>query len=196
MPKRKRDVDEIISNPSFVVLPHDVVGEILEKLPVKSLVRFKAASKLWRREIESRRFEERHLRHQQKSRDPSIVVCHPRIEDDTKLASLMTLSLGEASVPFENHTHYPVHSTTRTTRLRHTRSCDGLTCIYSETFMYVLNPATRWYRRLPEARFQACDTENLFAEPFIGFGKDNITGTYKLVWLYNSHCLDLDVRPN
>lgn len=134
---------------------------------------------------------------EQKSRDPSILVCYPRLEDDTK-ASLMTLSLGAASVSFENHTQYPVQSTTIVTRLRNTQSCDGLTCIYSETFMYVLDPATRWYRRLPEARFQAlyCDTTIRVSEPLLGFGKDNIKGIYKLVWLYNSDCVDLDGQTN
>ncbi|XP_010481134.1 PREDICTED: F-box protein At1g11270-like [Camelina sativa] len=193
MPKRNRDVDDIISNPSIVELPQDVVGEILEKLPVKSLLRFKAVSKLWRREIESRRFQKRHLRHEQKSRDPSILVCHPRLDQGTKLASLRTLSLGAASVSFETHTQYPVDTTIRSYMLRNTRSCDGLTCIYSETFMYVVNPTTRWYRRLPEARCQAFfrDTKNQFLVGYPGFGKDNITGIYKLVWLYNSHCVDL-----
>ncbi|KAG7553753.1 F-box associated interaction domain [Arabidopsis suecica] len=46
MSKRKRVLDDIISNTSLVELPQDVVGEILEKLPMKSLLRFKAASKL------------------------------------------------------------------------------------------------------------------------------------------------------
>ncbi|EFH47187.1 predicted protein [Arabidopsis lyrata subsp. lyrata] len=64
--------------------------------------------------------------------------------------------------------------------------------------MYVLDPATRWYRRLPEARFQAlyCDTTNRVSEPLLGFGKDNIKGIYKLVWLYNSDCVDLDGQTN
>lgn len=100
MPKRKRGVYETISSsPNMLVnIPHDVVvDQILEKLPVKSLLRFRAVSKQWRTEIESPRFQERHLRHQQKSRDPSILICHPRLEKRGK-ASLRLLSVGATLV--------------------------------------------------------------------------------------------------
>lgn len=198
MPKRKRDVYETISSPNMLVsIPHDVVvEEILEKLPVKSLLRFRAVSKLWRTEIESRRFQERHLVHQQKSRDPSILICRPRLDDLGK-ASLRSLSLGATLVSEEDHIRYPVPSK-KDFNVRVTRSCDGLACLYSNTFMYVINPATRWHRKLPKARFQTLVeiTTNRFPRPFVGFGKDNITGMYKIVWLYNSHCLNLDGQTN
>uniref|UniRef100_A0A0D3E649 F-box domain-containing protein n=1 Tax=Brassica oleracea var. oleracea TaxID=109376 RepID=A0A0D3E649_BRAOL len=147
MPKRKRGVYETISSsPNMLVnIPHHVVvDQILEKLPVKSLLRFRAVSKQWRTEIESPRFQERHLRHQQKSRDPSILICHPRLEKRGK-ASLRSLSVGATLVSEENHIRYPVASK-REINVRTTRSCDGLACLYSSTFMYVINPATRWHR--------------------------------------------------
>ncbi|XP_024011865.1 F-box protein At5g10340 [Eutrema salsugineum] len=195
-----------------VNIPDDVVvEEILEKLPVKSVLRFRAVSKLWRREIESRRFQERHLKHQEKSREPSILVVKPRIYDSGK-AGLTTLSLGATSVSLDNHIHYPaVLSPMQVGRfefVRITRSCDGLVCLYSENYfmlsentcMYVINPATRWYRQLPEARFQALapdrDPMIRFSYPLLGFGKDDITGIHKLVWLYNSDCLSLDGQTN
>ncbi|VVB12856.1 unnamed protein product [Arabis nemorensis] len=106
----------------------------IEKLPVELLLRFRAVSKLWRREIESPRFEERQLRHQEKSRDPSILVGHPGLDNGGK-ATLRTLSLGATSVSLENHTHYPVHTKSELSALKITRSCDGLTCLYSNTFM-------------------------------------------------------------
>ncbi|CDY40725.1 BnaAnng05880D [Brassica napus] len=146
MPKRKRGVYETISSiPNMLVnIPHDVVvDQILEKLPVKSLLRFRAVSKQWRTEIESPRFQERHLRHQQKSRDPSILICHPRLEKRGK-ASLRSLSVGATLVSEENHIRYPVASK-REINVRTTRSCDGLACLYSSTFIYVINPATRWH---------------------------------------------------
>ncbi|CAN6838796.1 unnamed protein product [Brassica oleracea] len=184
----------------LVNIPHDVVvDQILEKLPVKSLLRFRAVSKQWRTEIESPRFHERHLRHQQKSRDPSILICHPRLEKRGK-ASLRSLSVGATLASEENHIRYPVASK-REIDVRTTRSCDGLACLYSSTFMYVINPATRWHRKLPEARFQTLaqvtyNRFNRFRHPFLGFGKDNITGMYKIVWLYNSHCVYLDGQIN
>ncbi|CAL9228792.1 unnamed protein product [Arabidopsis halleri] len=65
--------------------------------------------------------------------------------------------------------------------------------------MCVINPATRWYRKLPEARFQALvrhDFTKYYPLPLLGFGKDNVTRIYKLVWLYKSHCLDLGGQTN
>ncbi|CAH2077431.1 unnamed protein product [Thlaspi arvense] len=41
-------------------LPRDLVEEILVRLAVKPLFRFKSVSKLWRSTIESRLFGERH----------------------------------------------------------------------------------------------------------------------------------------
>ncbi|KAG7572803.1 NAF/FISL domain [Arabidopsis suecica] len=46
---------------SLVLLPHDVVELILERLAVKSLLRFKSVSKKWESTIESQRFKERQL---------------------------------------------------------------------------------------------------------------------------------------
>ncbi|KAL1206758.1 F-box protein [Cardamine amara subsp. amara] len=120
--------------------------------------------------------------------------------NDTKV-TLRTLSLGATSVSLENHADYPVHSKCSILGARLTPSCNGLTCLYSETFVYVINPATRWYRELPEARVQALlrdtVTQNDFRPfPLPGFGKDNITGIYKLVWLYNSDCFDLEGQTN
>ncbi|KAL0823221.1 hypothetical protein Bca101_046898 [Brassica carinata] len=170
MPKRKRGVYETISSsPNMLVnIPHHVVvDQILEKLPVKSLLRFRAVSKQWRTEIESPRFQERHLRHQQKSRDPSILICHPRLEKRGKASSLRSLSVGATLVSEENHIRYPVASK-REINVRTTRSCDGLACLYSSTFIYVINPATRWHCKLPEARFQTLAqlTYNRFRRPF------------------------------
>ncbi|ESQ36649.1 hypothetical protein EUTSA_v10007816mg [Eutrema salsugineum] len=203
--KRKRTLVQ-------VNIPEDVVvEEILEKLPVKSVLRFRAVSKVWRREIESRRFQERHLKHEQKSREPSIVLVKRRLYDSGE-AGLTTLSLGQTSVSLDNHIHYPAvlnpEQLGRFEFVRITRSCDGLVCLYSENYfmlsentcMYVINPATRWYRQLPEARFQALapdrDPMIRFSYPLLGFGKDDITGIHKLVWLYNSDCLDLDGQTN
>ncbi|CAH8253321.1 unnamed protein product [Arabidopsis lyrata] len=69
------------------LLPHDVFEQILERLPVKSLLRFKCVSKQWRSTIESRRFKETQLIRRQ-SQDPDVLlvsvadnsVANPNIE--------------------------------------------------------------------------------------------------------------------
>ncbi|XP_010501829.1 PREDICTED: F-box protein At5g10340-like [Camelina sativa] len=64
-------------------------------------------------------------------------------------------------------------------------SIDGLVCFYSSTReITVINPTTRWSHKLPLANIQL-DNNDFFEFPLPGFGKDYITGTYKIVWLHN-----------
>ncbi|KAG2319884.1 hypothetical protein Bca52824_013097 [Brassica carinata] len=59
---------------SMEQLLHDVIERIMEMLPVKSLLRFKAVSKQWQSTIESRFFQENQLRQREKSRDPDVLM--------------------------------------------------------------------------------------------------------------------------
>ncbi|CAN7096743.1 unnamed protein product [Brassica rapa subsp. narinosa] len=63
-----------------------------------------------------------------------------------------------------------------------------------ESDIVVVNPATRWHQSFPLSNVQHFSIEKYnkceFAYPLIprlGFGKDKVTGTYKPVYLYNSH---------
>ncbi|CAA7031157.1 unnamed protein product, partial [Microthlaspi erraticum] len=89
-------------------LPHDVVEVIMERLPAKSLMRFKAVSKQWRTTIESPSFPERQLKHgqQQSGDDTNILMVSEDAE--TGIQSLRTLVLVEAG--------FVVNPTTRWSR--------------------------------------------------------------------------------
>uniref|UniRef100_M4DJM3 F-box domain-containing protein n=1 Tax=Brassica campestris TaxID=3711 RepID=M4DJM3_BRACM len=56
------------------LLYHDVVECIMEMLPVKSLLRFKAVSKQWQSTIESRYFQKSQLNHREQSRDRDVLM--------------------------------------------------------------------------------------------------------------------------
>ncbi|CAA7036165.1 unnamed protein product [Microthlaspi erraticum] len=173
-------------------LPHDVVELILERLPVKSLLRFKAVSKEWRSTIESSFFQERQLVQRKQSGDPDVLMV-PKTPfhavGPDLMEPLITLVLGSsASVkipsPLEK-THYLVCKNT----------CDGLVCVYQTCEpCLVFNPTTRWHRTLPLYELQkyviGLGKEWYFklSPSFfnLGFGKDKLTGTYKPVCLYNS----------
>ncbi|XP_020880690.1 F-box/LRR-repeat/kelch-repeat protein At1g09650-like [Arabidopsis lyrata subsp. lyrata] len=67
------------------------------------------------------------------------------------------------------------------------KSVDGLFCLYScvdiKKPIIVINPDT-WYKKLPFARIQQKHfLDNNKVESRLGFVKDKVTGTYKLVWL-------------
>ncbi|KAL9830050.1 hypothetical protein AtNW77_Chr3g0185321 [Arabidopsis thaliana] len=74
-------------------------------------------------------------------------------------------------------------------RILFSKSVDGLFCLYSGVDMkqpiMVINPDTRWSKKLPLARIQRKNylDSNKVEFSRLGFGKDSVTGTYKLVWL-------------
>ncbi|XP_010476016.1 PREDICTED: putative F-box/kelch-repeat protein At1g13200 [Camelina sativa] len=205
--RRKRN-EKPVTAPSS--LPIDVVEEIFLRFPVKALFRLKSLSKQWRSTIGSRSFAERHLEIAERSR-----VDHPRVmvitdEDPLKLKviprpdkdigfrlfcleSASLLSTAILNIP-QGFTHISV-----------SRCCDGLFTIHSpeNQSMYVVNPAIRWLRQLPPARFQTLmhkanldirewlELDSVFHLAFVK------ATDYKLVWLYNSDKYNVDdLSPN
>ncbi|KAG7596838.1 F-box associated domain type 1 [Arabidopsis suecica] len=173
-------------------LPDDVVEEIFLKLPVKALMRFKSLSKQWRSTLESCYFSQRHLKIAERSHvdHPKVMIItqkwNPDIEISFRTISLESVSfLSSALFNFPCGFHHPIYAS---------ESCDGLFCIHSPKTqdIYVVNPATRWFRQLPPARFQifmhklnpTLDTlREMIPVNHLAFVKAT---DYKLVWLYNS----------
>ncbi|KAG7594815.1 Galactose oxidase/kelch beta-propeller [Arabidopsis thaliana x Arabidopsis arenosa] len=171
------------------LLPHDVVVLILERLPVKSLLRFKSVSKKWKSTIESRCFQEQQFLRRRQSRGPDVLCVS--IGDDNNNnngydeAPMNTVSLGSSIVsrvrlPTSNYILCP-------------GSCDGLLCVYCVfTPSVVVNPATRLHQSFPLCNLQQFRIDMYdkgeydYPSPKLGFGKDKFTSTYKPVWLYNS----------
>ncbi|ESQ52071.1 hypothetical protein EUTSA_v10017844mg [Eutrema salsugineum] len=194
-------------------LPYGLVESILVKLPVKSLLRFKSVSIQWKCTIESRYFKEKHLICRQ-SQDPDILMIDPlefdkdfdlKDENVTRmfvmgssdLIKLPNICPLREPIRLENHGDNLLHYTYLICG-----SCDGMICYYNEyNCIYVVNPITRWSRSVPQARFQAAVLDMMNRDSWrgeghislwnLGFGKDKFTGTYTLVWLYNSFELGL-----
>ncbi|KAG7568321.1 Kelch-type beta propeller [Arabidopsis thaliana x Arabidopsis arenosa] len=163
---------------SLVVLPHDVVELILERLAVKSLLRFKSVSKKWESTIESQRFKERQLI---RSRGPDVIFfTWNDIKDEARIVSLGSSIIRLVKFPVSN------------TRICH-GSCDGLICLFSNhSASFVVNPATGWHQSFPLSNVQKL-LSNMYKgrekhAPCLqlGFGKDKFKGTYKPVLLCNS----------
>ncbi|CAA7037584.1 unnamed protein product [Microthlaspi erraticum] len=174
-------------------LPHHVVELIMEKLPAKSLLRFKAVSKQWRSTIESPSFPEKKLKHRQQSGDPDVLMACVRPNDlkDRDMQSLRIRVLGSSSlvkIPCKgNNMLY----------LACISSFDGLVCLHDTLKpAFVVNPTTRCHRTLPLSKLQQLridlDYNLSYGMYKIGFGKDKFTGTCKPVWLYNSSELGLE----
>ncbi|CAN8254475.1 unnamed protein product [Cochlearia groenlandica] len=190
-------------------MPLDVVEKILERLPVKSLLRFKAASKEWRSTIESPELKERHdSLVVETSSDPDVLMVSLR-HGDVIIPGVKSLVLGggggdssslsKMPAPWDS---YPFAATTPKScrglpegfSVCH-NSFDGLVCLFSFFRTgYLVNPSTGWYCPIHLSSLQTVISElgkTYFSriDPTVynlAFGKDDITGKYKLVWLYNS----------
>ncbi|AEE77025.1 F-box-like domain superfamily [Arabidopsis suecica] len=139
----------------------DVLEEIIVRLPVKTLTRFQTVSKHWRHTIKSRNGSK-----------PSIRYKTMRLE-----WSLSRLVGEEEYLTSKKH---------KERRILFSKSVDGLFCLYSGVDMkqpiMVINPDTRWSKKLPLARIQRKNylDSNKVEFSRLGFGKDSVTGTYKL----------------
>ncbi|CAN6830638.1 unnamed protein product [Brassica oleracea] len=174
------------------LLPHDVVELILERLPVKSLLRLRSVSKTWKFTIQTRRFQERQLSHRRRSRDPDILLV--------QYARDGCMNTDARRFVFGSSIAYTVCFPTSCRSVCH-YICDGLVCFYTDhdpsVCVVVVNPATRWHQSLPLARYQQLSIDRVAKKLFsacdkFGFGKDKLRGTYKPVILYNSYELGLD----
>ncbi|XP_010458512.1 PREDICTED: F-box protein At1g11270-like [Camelina sativa] len=171
-----------------LVVPHDVVELILERLPVESLVRFKSVSKSWKSTIESHLFQERQFIRRMQSRGPDVLSVFLSFSGTSDVDVPNTVDerivLGSSvACTFR----FPVTGS----MICH-GSCDGLLCTYCVyTPSVVVNPATGWHQTFPLSNLQKFLADRydkhdyVYATPRLGFGKDKLKGTYKPVWLYN-----------
>lgn len=125
------------------IFPDEVVIQILARLPVKSLFRFKTVCKLWYRLSLDKYFIQ--LYNEVSRKNPMILVeISDSSESKTSLICVDNLrGVSEFSLNFLND------------RVKVRASCNGLLCCSSipdKGVFYVCNPVTREYRLLPKSR--------------------------------------------
>ncbi|XP_010490137.1 PREDICTED: F-box protein At1g11270-like [Camelina sativa] len=193
---KKRIGSKLVSNRHRSIvdsLPHDVVALILEKLPVKPLLRLRSVSKLWKSTIESRPFMERQLINRRQSQGPDVLMVRLNYyRDDGRNPDSRKIVLGSSTQVCT--ATFPVSGS-----MFCYDSCDGLVCVYC---IYkpsvVVNPLTRWHRTFHLSYCQQLHIQKYerkefeLPSPKLGFGKDTVKGTFKPVWLYNSSEFGLD----
>lgn len=177
---------------SLELLPYDVVELILERLTVKSLLRFKSVSNVWKSIVESRPFQERHLICRRQSRGPDVLFVSLKYYGDDGL------SIHAPTIVFRSSISWAIRFPISGSMFCY-GNCDGLVCLYClYTPSIVVNPATKWYRSFPLSTYQQLVIKRYKRKYFrfptfeLGLGRDKFTGTYKPVWLYNSSEYGLD----
>jgi F-box interacting protein len=184
----------------YVSLPQDLVEDILSRLPVKSLIRFKCVSKACHALITSSQFTKSHFQ-RASSQNPKVLVLIHHRESPFDVVKSEALVLSQNHV---GHGHdggfefkevdvgFSLSSTSNIGRVLYTRlaSCNGLVCVelfdeYKDRYGYLVwNPSTRSNRNIPRstsARFG----RNLYGNCYsFGFGYDYSTDDYKILRSY------------
>ncbi|KAF8030251.1 hypothetical protein BT93_E2639 [Corymbia citriodora subsp. variegata] len=156
-------------------LPVDLVTEILDRLPVKSLLRFRAVSRLWRFMIDSPEFAKSHLsRSFESTANLSLFLRHS--------SSLYFLDLGSVpGVPVVSEMNYPLMC--YSDQIRVLGSCNGLLCISNAADdVVVWNPSTRKHKFLPYSAVEV-RRSSVFSVCVYGFGYDDNKDDYVLLRL-------------
>ncbi|KAF5938245.1 hypothetical protein HYC85_025751 [Camellia sinensis] len=164
-------------------LPEDVVNEILSRLPVKSLLRFKCVCRYWYTLIKNPDFISKHFN--QENNNGRLLVHH-YISDIERYAIALFPDETLAGIPplHENLDHLQIPDCMGDV----VGPIDGIFLVctwYSDgDRMALWNPAMREFRRLHVL-------EPIFPPNFhdivnvVGFGLDPLTRDYKIIWIRN-----------
>ncbi|XP_073131647.1 F-box/kelch-repeat protein At3g23880-like [Henckelia pumila] len=133
-------------------LPEEILVEILAKLPVKSLLRFRCVSRSWLELISSQHFIKAHLNSSRQDLNLSNYKIMLSIREfptyDLKYCPLNFL-LHEPWSTDASSIDYPKSSSVCVVG-----SCNGLIClVINEKDLFLWNPSTRQSRKLPPANF-------------------------------------------
>ncbi|KAL6988941.1 hypothetical protein U1Q18_014691 [Sarracenia purpurea var. burkii] len=156
-------------------LPKDLLVEILSRLPVKPLTRFRSVCKSWRALVDDPAFISNHLNNHQTT--ARLLVSHRDVLTNNRLVSSFTTDNLDTLL----HHHVPSFLNEKFGHIRLIGPCNGLICLYGFPDNVALwNPATRDSKTLPVSRIpRPVDARVLGGD--LGFGFDYRTNDYKAV---------------
>ncbi|XP_073131532.1 F-box/kelch-repeat protein At3g23880-like [Henckelia pumila] len=167
-------------NGGIPCLPEEIIVEILARLPVKSLLKFRCVSKSWLTLICSRQFIKSHLNNSRVGRNLSnyrimFTICSPTFDlKHCPLSSLMQEPSTDAC-----SIDYPKKHTQRAVWF--VDSCNGLICLaLNEKELFFWNPSTRKSKKLPPVNV---NIKRGFYNIY-GFGYNECDDDYKVVGIF------------
>ncbi|CAN4120675.1 unnamed protein product [Withania somnifera] len=162
--------------------PLEIIIEILSRLPVKSVLKFKCVSKSWLSLISSSHFVKSHLkissRNNNNFTNKNLLLLSMYLPHTLYSCTLYS-ALHEKSISFINKLNFPWNPSNI---IAGVSFCNGLflICIgmYSNN-LYLWNPSTRKTKKLPfsGAEYSRCDVT-------YGFGYDESNDDYNVVEIY------------
>ncbi|KAL3506321.1 hypothetical protein ACH5RR_031703 [Cinchona calisaya] len=162
-------------------LPHDLIGEILSRLPVKSLLRFRCVSKSWLSLISSRQFIQTHLiisSNEDAYTNHSLIFSSGYSSFNLKWSALQS-ALNASPLQTTDFNCPMKYSPKSVTAIM--GSCNGLVCIgIDNRNLYLWNPSIRKFNKLPDSGFK------YISFVLFGFGYDKLNDDYKVIGIGNT----------
>ncbi|XVF69223.1 hypothetical protein PTKIN_Ptkin11bG0063700 [Pterospermum kingtungense] len=164
-----------------IEIPEAVVEDILLKLPVKSLLRFRCVCKMWCSTFHTSYFITKH--HQNNIRNNNLNLLLKSwlnsTVDDVDYFSALSTEKGDNFLVKEN-IHFPLFETDWHAPIV-SGPCNGLFCLYYEGEAALWNPSTREFKFLPQSSVQRHPLVNFTSFGCLGFGFDSKTDDFKVV---------------
>nr|XP_023882205.1 F-box/kelch-repeat protein At3g06240-like [Quercus suber] len=164
-------------------LPHDVVLNILVRLLVKSVLRFRCVSKTWDSSITTPSFISTHLNLNLNNNNNNNSIAYlitPTIALGFPFIITIPSFIGSYDHAFNRISKYPIPSAFP--RIHLASSCNGLVCLYpfarasiNADSIYLWNPSIRKFKRLPAFLI----TQSIYVST--GFAYQPETNDYKVV---------------
>ncbi|KAL4616219.1 hypothetical protein ACB092_07G182700 [Castanea dentata] len=183
-------------------LPHDIVLNILARLPVKSVLRFRCVSKTWYSSIATPNFISDHLIYHNNNNNNNnlayLINIPPTVASPFNID--IPIFIGGYDHEFNRITEYPIPLTFLVSYALSAGSCNGLVCLFqfrnastNVDPIYLWNPSIRKFKRLPSyylTHFHRVST---------GFAYHSETNDYKVVNIYqvpapNFHGVEVEVE--
>uniref|UniRef100_A0A0D9X983 F-box domain-containing protein n=1 Tax=Leersia perrieri TaxID=77586 RepID=A0A0D9X983_9ORYZ len=172
-------------------VPEELITEILLRLPVRSLARFKCVCKAWQNTISDPIFVRSHLLHSatKQEQKPSFLITPHKLDtviDDEDWPTTFSNNFSFFQWQYGNDNMRLLHAMNFHGEFHSVgfmSHCDGLVLFPTDTNVYVINPATGDVLKLPEGQKDAKSSY----WPTVGFGFDPRSNTYKVArYFYRS----------
>ncbi|KAI8566689.1 hypothetical protein RHMOL_Rhmol02G0061700 [Rhododendron molle] len=172
-------------------IPHEIIFDILLRLPVKSLLRFRCVSKSWGSLISQPKFAKTHISLASTNTDNThdrLLLRWNESNDlrcDLKSCSISAImhELSDTAVSLD----YPIDGSCNWEWI--VGSCNGLVCgTVEKRTVFLWNPSTMKSRKLPDVGMLLDKYPAYMREiyPVYGFGYDESTDDYKVVLIFQA----------
>ncbi|KAK1367170.1 F-box domain-containing protein [Heracleum sosnowskyi] len=176
---RYKNVTDVFSQSQLLTLngylPEHLVAEILYRLRVKELLRFRCVSKPWCALIDSPHFVKTHLKRSIQCNTNAAVVWMDYRSYAVDFDSLENVTAIRTAEPLK----------TRLYAAALVGSCNGLHCLFNpKGDVFLWNPVIRKCRKLPTAPIDFRRTNGFGLSSVCGFGYDAVNDDYKVLSIF------------